>query len=124
MATDIDRPSTWIKYREGLCHGCNSGCCQMPVEVHFDDLIRLQVVSEDDRGLSRRKLANRLIKEKVIQSYRHGTDLFMLGQGSNRDCVFLDFASRRCRVYENRPSVCRQFPTVGPRPTFCPHKKV
>lgn len=120
MKVDIDRPSTWIRYREGLCQGCHGGCCQMPVEVHFDDLLRLGVVSEDERSSSRKKLANRLLKDKVIQSYRHGTDLFMLSQKANRDCHFLDLQSRLCTVYEKRPNVCRQFPSIGPRPGFCP----
>lgn len=124
MKTDIDRPSTWIRYRDGLCKGCVGGCCQMPVEVHFDDLLRLGLVSEDDRSISRRKLAARLTQEKVIQSYRHGTDLFMLAQKANRDCLFLDLHTRLCTVYDKRPQVCRDFPSIGPRPGFCPHQKV
>lgn len=121
--TDIDHPSTWIKYRDGLCQGCNAGCCQMPVEVKFDDLLLLEVVTEDDRHSSRRKLANRLTQAKIIQSYRQATDVFMLSQRSNRDCYFLNEKTRLCSVYEKRPEVCRQFPKIGPRPGFCPNTK-
>lgn len=124
MKIDIDRPSTWLKYRNGLCNGCNSGCCQMPVEVQFEDLLRLGIVTEDDHLSSRKKLVARLTREKIIQSYRFATELFMLSQRSNRDCLYLHPQTRLCTVYEKRPGVCRQFPQIGPRPTFCPATRV
>ena len=49
-AADIDRLDTWQKYRKGLCDTCNAGCCTLPVEVRLDDLIRLGLVDEFERG--------------------------------------------------------------------------
>ncbi|MGZ3770756.1 MAG: YkgJ family cysteine cluster protein [Bdellovibrio sp.] len=120
---DVDRPSTWKQYRTDMCNGCSSGCCTMPVEIKLSDLIRLEVVTEDEAAGSIKKLAKRLIKEGIIVSYRQGTEFFMLTQKANRDCLFLDSKSRLCTVYEKRPDTCRAFPSIGPRPKYCPGSK-
>lgn len=92
----------------------------MPVEVKLSDLIRLQLVTEDEAAGSIKKMAKRLIKDGLIVSYRQGTEFFMLSQKANRDCIFLDSKTRLCTVYEKRPDTCRDFPSIGPRPGFCP----
>lgn len=122
---DVDRPSTWKKFSgDELCHSCVANCCTMPVEVSLPDLVKLNLVTEDDiQNLTIRKIAKKLIKDKWVTSYRDGTGFFMLTQKSNRDCVFLNTQTRQCSVYELRPQVCRQFPSIGPRPTFCPYQK-
>jgi uncharacterized protein len=117
---DKDRPSTWIKYRHGMCEGCYGSCCTMPVEVTAADLVRLGIASQDEVEASCRKLAKRLIKEKFVFSYREGTDLFMLASRPNGDCIFLNEKTRLCTRYSVRPDVCRKFPEIGPRPGFCP----
>jgi len=118
--TDKDRPSTWIPYRQGFCAGCNASCCTMPVEVHLEDLLRLNIVSEDEAQGSRRKMIKRLQKAGLVSSYREGTDLYLLQSRPNGDCHFLDPITRLCQVYDLRPGVCREFPAIGPRPGFCP----
>ena len=95
----------------------------MPVEVHASDLLRLGFIDEDEMQGSRKKIAKKLIKDKIISSYREGTDLFMLMARPNGDCLYLDKYSRLCTVYDKRPDVCRQFPSIGPRPEFCPYQK-
>lgn len=92
----------------------------MPVEVRLSDLIRLGVASDDEAAGSIKKLAKRLIKEGIIVSYRQGTEFFILSQKANRDCIFMNSQTRLCTVYEKRPDTCRQFPSIGPRPGFCP----
>ncbi|KYG66108.1 Fe-S-oxidoreductase [Bdellovibrio bacteriovorus] len=119
---DVDRPSTWRPYKNGLCQGCSGSCCTMPVEIRLSDLIRLGVVTEDEAAGSVKKVAKRLTREGIITSYRQGTELFMLTQKANRDCLYLDSKTRLCTVYEKRPDTCRQFPAIGPRPGFCPGK--
>lgn len=94
----------------------------MPVEIRLSDLIRLGVVSEDEASGSVKKMAKRLVREGIIVSYRQGTELFMLTQKANRDCLYLDSKTRLCTVYEKRPDTCREFPSIGPRPGFCPGK--
>jgi Fe-S-cluster containining protein len=110
-----------MKYKKGLCETCWAGCCTLPVEVSVVDLIRLGLVSEDEASISLKKVAKRLMKEGVIQAFQGKSQLFVLEQISGRDCIFLG-KDRRCTVYENRPEVCRSFPKIGPRPTFCPYK--
>lgn len=92
----------------------------MPVEIKLSDLIRLKLVTEDEAAGSIKKLAKRLIKEGYIVSYRQGTEFFMLAQKANRDCLFLHPETRLCTVYDKRPDTCREFPSIGPRPGFCP----
>ena len=123
MPINKDLPSTWIKYKNGMCNDCYGTCCTMPVEVHASDLLRLGLIDEDEMQGSRKKIAKKLIKDKIISSYREGTDLFMLMARPNGDCLYLDKYSRLCTVYDKRPDVCRQFPSIGPRPEFCPYQK-
>lgn len=124
MFLDKDRPSTWKKYDANFCTSCVANCCRMPVEVKLSDLIRLGLTDEDEAAGSIRKLAKRLIKEKVLKSYREGTEFFMISQRSNDDCYFLHPQTRLCTVYDNRPDTCRQFPTVvGPKIGYCPGQK-
>lgn len=121
MPVDKDKPHTWVRYKKSLCRDCYGTCCTMPVEVFFDDLVRLGVATDDDQFITRGKLVNRLKKEGLIQSYRESTGKFMLSQKPNGDCWFLDSQSRLCTVYARRPKVCREFPTtMGNRPGFCP----
>lgn len=116
---EIDRPSTWMKFRPSLCEGCFAGCCTLPVEVTEIDLLRLELISEDEALGSLKKVAKRLEKEGIAHSFRVKTKYFILTQRQNGDCRFLD-EKRRCSVYDKRPQVCRRFPDIGPRPGFCP----
>lgn len=120
MKPDAQRPSTWVKYRSGLCEGCWGGCCTLPVEVSVADLIRLGLTDETEAATSLKKLARRLEKEGIIQAFQPRSQLFVLEQRYGRDCIYLDERTRLCTVYEKRPAVCRQFPRIGPRPGFCP----
>jgi Fe-S-cluster containining protein len=119
---DAQRPSTWLAYRKGLCEGCWSGCCTLPVEVNANDLIRLELITEEEAAISLKQVAKKLMKQKVIQAYQQKSQLFVLEQRNGRDCIYLD-KDRRCTVYEKRPEVCRKFPKIGPRPGFCPARR-
>ncbi len=95
----------------------------MPVEIKAEDLVRLGVATVDEITSSPKKTAKRLIKEGIISSYRDASGNYMLTQKANEDCYYLDTRTRLCTVYEKRPEVCRQFPSVGPRPGYCPLTK-
>jgi uncharacterized protein len=124
MKTDKDRPSTWIKYDVQNCQKCTGACCTMPVEVKASDLVRLQIITQDEIDQSIKKAAKKLKKEGYITSYREGSEFFMLTQKANQDCYFLDTKTRLCTVYEKRPDTCRDFPeVVGPKVKFCPYQK-
>jgi Fe-S-cluster containining protein len=96
----------------------------MPVEVKIEDLVRLGFVTQDEIHGSRGKLVSRLKKAGVIVSYRESTGKFMIASRPNGDCRFLDERTRLCTVYDNRPQMCRDFPTaVGNRLGHCPYMK-
>ncbi len=116
---DVQRPSTWVKFKKNLCEGCWSGCCTLPLEASAHDLIRLGLITEDEAASSLKKVARRLMKEGYIQAFQSKSQLFVIEQRNGRDCIFLG-KDRRCTVYEKRPEVCRAFPKIGPRPGFCP----
>ncbi len=120
---DIDRPSTWTKFKPSLCSGCHGNCCKLHVEARVSDLVRMGLLSEDEALWSARKIARKLESQKLIQSYRASTMKFTLSQRVNNDCIFLDETSRLCTIYEKRPDVCRNFPEIGPRPGWCPESR-
>lgn len=117
---DLDRPSTWVRFKPSMCNSCQSFCCRLPVDATIPDLIRMGVLSEDDAEESPRKIAKKL--KDIIVSFRASRMIFTLAQKANGDCLYLN-EQRQCSIYHNRPNVCRQFPQVGPRPDFCPYKK-
>lgn len=120
-SVDKDRPSTWRKYEKDFCTQCKAHCCAMPVEVKVSDLIRLKLLSQDEVDHSLKKSVKRLKKEGFLQSYRESTELFMLQQKSNSDCIFQDSLTRGCTVYDIRPETCRSFPDkMGARVGYCP----
>lgn len=120
---DAQRPSTWVKYKTGLCSGCVAGCCTLPVEVSAADLIRLELISEEEAAVSLKQVAKKLMKLKLIQAFNAKSGIFVLDQRYGEDCVFLGRKDRLCTVYEKRPEVCRQFPKIGPRPGYCPGRR-
>jgi len=90
------------------------------LEVSVPDLIRLGLADEEEAAVSLRDLGKRLQKEKWIQAFNQKTQIFVISQRANSDCIFLHEKTRLCTVYAKRPEVCRQFPKIGPRPGFCP----
>jgi Fe-S-cluster containining protein len=95
----------------------------LPVEATADDMVRLGLISPDDAGGSLKKIARRLTSEGIVHSFRATTGLFTLAQTPAGDCIYLHPVQRQCTVYEKRPSVCRRFPEIGPRPGFCPMRE-
>lgn len=116
-------PANWTKFQEGLCASCIGSCCRIPVEVRFEDLIRLGIVSEDAKeNDGERAVAKQLKKDGVIKSYREASGLFMLQDKSDGSCRYLE--NNACTCYERRPDVCRNFPErIGNKLGYCPFIK-
>ena len=115
----VDDLSTWVKYRKKLCGQCSATCCSLPVEVRARDLVRMQLIDEFELEEPLKKIARRLIKERVVEHFHSKTETFTLERMANGDCLYLDNKSRRCTIYENRPDTCRNHPQIGPRPGYC-----
>ena len=116
---DPGRPSTWRAYSDGLCQGCQALCCSLPVEVSIEDLFRLELLLPEEAQVSTRRAMLRLENSGAIQAFLESSNTFILGQTEDGFCRYLG-RDRRCSVYEKRPEVCRTFPSIGPRPGYCP----
>lgn len=122
VGADLDRTDTWIKYERTMCSSCVSSCCTMPVEVRFNDLLRLGLVQEFERDEPRKNIAKRLQKEGIVERFHQKSEIFTLVRMGNNDCLYLDRKTRLCTVYDLRPETCRNHPKIGPRPGFCAYK--
>jgi hypothetical protein len=94
----------------------------MPVEVRFDDLVRMGLLTAFDADVPMKTLAKQLKKEGVVDHFNSKNQIFTLVRFANGDCLYLDEISRKCKIYEKRPDTCRNHPAVGPRPGFCPYE--
>jgi uncharacterized protein len=122
-AADIQRLDTWIKYKDSLCASCVASCCTLPVEVNTADLVRMELIDDFEAGEPSKQIAKKLKKAGLIDHFNGGTGIFTLTRLANNDCIFLDGQSRRCTIYVNRPTTCRNHPRIGPRPGFCAYKQ-
>lgn len=121
-AADIDRTETWQRFDKRLCQSCRATCCTLPVEVRLDDLVRLGLADEFERGEPLKTVFRRLSKTGVVERLNPKSGLFTLRRMANGDCQYLDRVTRRCTVYEKRPDTCRNHPQVGPRPGYCAYQ--
>lgn len=121
-AADPERLDTWVRYRNGLCKDCRATCCSLPVEVRLDDLIRMELVDPFERDEPARSIARRLMKAGIVEHFNHKREIFTLTRLANGDCLYLDPASRLCRIYARRPDTCRNHPQIGPRPGHCAYR--
>ncbi|GAB3257865.1 YkgJ family cysteine cluster protein [Chitinimonas naiadis] len=121
--SNLDKPGTWLKYRDGLCESCMATCCTMPVEVKLGDLMRMQLVDAFEAEVDPPKqIAKRLMKAGVITHFNFKNSIFTLTRRANGDCRYLDANTRRCTIYATRPNTCRNHPMIGPRPGFCAYR--
>ena len=122
MFVDVDRLETWSRYKTGMCDKCHAHCCTMPVEVRLPDLVRLGWVDPfEAEHESAKNIAKRLTKVGLVGHFNFKNEIFTLARRANGDCCNLDPQTRRCKVYELRPSTCRLHPQVGPKPGYCPY---
>jgi Fe-S-cluster containining protein len=119
---DIERIETWARYKESMCASCRAACCSLPVEVSIQDLIRMGLIDEFEAEEPLKNIAKKLLKAKVIDRFNGGSGIFTLARLANNDCIYLDGQSRRCTIYVNRPTTCRNHPRIGPRPGFCAYQ--
>lgn len=118
---DKENPDTWKKFTKTSCKTCAATCCTMPIEIRWEDMVELGLVSDDDLSEPLKNVTARLIKEKIITAYRNESGLFALKQTRDGKCRYL--IDNKCIVYTKRPLVCREFPLrMGWRHGYCPQK--
>ncbi len=118
-SVQIENPGTWLKYKQEMCKTCVGSCCSLAVEATLDDLIRMELVDPFEAQEPVKKIVKRLKKEGHVRLYNQKSQLFILDQRPNGDCLFLDLEKRNCTIYEKRPKTCRNHPEIGPRNGFC-----
>lgn len=120
------------------CFGCGR-CCEraeaenavyvLPAEIdNIEDYIGcsrnefilplLPDYFEEKPGTGSQNLANLERLEHVLESLADQTDAdgclhtfgWMLQRNNDGSCLFLDSATKKCRIYEVRPSLCRTYP--------------
>jgi len=119
---DIERLETWVRYKESMCASCRAACCSLPVEVTSADLIRMQLIDAFEAEEPLKNIAKKLKKAGVIDHFNGRSGIFTLARLANNDCIYLDGQTRRCTIYVNRPTTCRNHPRIGPRPGFCAYQ--
>lgn len=121
---NIDDLNTWVKYKKGLCDDCKATCCTLPVDAYLSDLVRMKVIDEFEAQTGDVKsIAKSLTKQGIIERFNSKTGVFTLARMANDDCLYLDRISRRCTIYEIRPTTCREHPQIGPKPNYCAYIK-
>ena len=119
----ISRPKSWLRFKPSLCKSCVANCCKnWPVEVSIPDLIRLELLSEEESIRDLDKAIKRIQKQGLLKKFRKKDMVGVLEHKPNKDCIFLD-ENERCTVYSKRPRICREFPKIGARPGYCPYEK-
>jgi Fe-S-cluster containining protein len=93
-----------VKQYSGCHRGC-SGCCHTEVSVTPDEADLLAMRVQEGVTIDTQKL---YIQKKVIESKESYYSL----PYNQRACVFLG-ETGECRVYEDRPSVCRTNAVLG-----------
>ena len=121
---DVERPTTWVKYKKQLCRQCHGSCCSLPVEVRISDLVRMKLIHPLEADEPAKQIARRLRKAGLIEHFNFKQAIFTLARRANDDCLYLDQHNRRCTIYDNRPDTCRNHPQVGPRPGYCAFQNI
>jgi Fe-S-cluster containining protein len=89
------------------CSRCPAYCCTYArIEVTPRDVTRLAARFEISDEEARRRFT-REGYEKGERILRHRKDEIF-----GTACRFLDRETRRCTVYEHRPSICREYPAT------------
>lgn len=116
-------PNQWTEFKQELCATCWAGCChRMPVQVGVADLVRMELLTEEEAALNLEAVIEVLRAEGVLKAESPEDWVWVLEQQPSGDCLFLG-ADRRCEIYEQRPTICREFPAIGPRPGHCPYRE-
>lgn len=109
-------PQDWTK---SPCHGCSACCRSTVVNLTHTDLFRL-VHSLQDRVFDFLKLYKYSDydgepDDPDLARTRYGWRMLGLRRSEAKGCIFLGPAGD-CRIYADRPGICRTFPYEKPSP--------
>jgi len=98
------------------CLKCvNSGCCKLDVEVDRTEFQRFKALRLDKYFETRAdifiKKEPRYNEQKEILNKMYEDNFAILKKGKDGLCVLLDRDSMKCKIYEDRPKVCKDYTT-------------
>lgn len=79
------------------CHSCNE-CCSIQTLITEEEFLRLKDYFESDAN---GRLIYKNAKNRLKRYIRQSVAYLM--------CPFTDEQTKKCRIYENRPQICRCF---------------
>jgi Fe-S-cluster containining protein len=102
-------PGLTLEAASHICqHSCRAQCCRGPLVLQL---------AAPEVAMFRTRAAGLGVELKLrVEADGTGTVVFLEHPGGR--CPMLDDATSACRIYQDRPARCREFPE-GPRPD-CP----
>lgn len=95
------------------CKSCHSNCCSLEVDLTKSDYDKLKLLGKSFHATKRSDLfirENPQYTDKIgYLDEMYGHTFAVINQGEDGYCNFLDRRTRLCTIYNNRPSICRDF---------------
>ncbi len=92
-------------FDETICDSCGGDCCigeSGAIWIDTDEIARLSVCMGETLAQTRDKYIEKRAGKDSIKEVKISAD--------NYRCLFFDMATKRCSIYDTRPSQCRTFP--------------
>ncbi len=92
-------------FDETICDGCDGDCCigeSGAIWIDTDEMTRLSVYLRETLAQTTDKYIEKRAGRDSIKEVKISTN--------NYRCVFFDMATKRCSIYDVRPSQCGAFP--------------
>ena len=98
------------------CLKCvNSACCKLDVEIDRLEFQRFKALRLDEYFETRTdifiKKEPRYNEQTEILNKMYEANFAILKKGKDGLCVLLDRDSMKCKIYEDRPKVCKDYTT-------------
>ena len=102
------------------CLKCiNSACCKLAIEVGRDEYEVFQAMglmdsfeTTTDKFMTKHPQHDTPIKREQLDSCYSDSDVYAeMKKGDDELCVMLNRETMLCGIYDNRPSVCRDYKT-------------
>ena len=98
------------------CLKClNSACCRLDVEVDQNEYNRFKALGLDGYFTTRAEIFlkknSKYKQHKEIFNKMYKDNFALLNKGKDGQCVLLDRKTMQCKIYEDRPKVCKEYTT-------------
>jgi len=96
------------------CLECvNSACCKLDVEIDRKEFQRFKALRLDKYFETRTdifiKKEPRYKDQKEILNEMYDNNFAILKKNIDKMCVFLDRQTMKCKIYKDRPKVCKEY---------------